>query len=54
MIRQKAVAEYIETCRAANLSADTILDQLEVFVTNATCEFQITEVEILEEGEVIN
>ena len=54
MIRKKAIAEYIETCRAANLSADTALDQLEVFVTSATCDFQISEVEILKKGEVLD
>lgn len=54
MITKQAIADYIDACWNANLSADTILDQLETFVTNAICEFEITEVEILREGEVVN
>ena len=51
MITKQAIGDYIDACRKANLAAETILDQLEIYITNATHEYEITEVEILKEGD---
>lgn len=56
MLRKKAIAEFIQTCENNGWLAQTIVDQLQVVVTNTMIadEDRIPEVKILEEGEVIN
>lgn len=54
MIRKKAIAEFIRVCRDQGWHTSAILDQLEIFVTNATFESKMQEVEILEDGGVVH
>ena len=51
MITKQAIGEYIEACQAANLSADTAVDQLKIYVTKAAHAYEIAEVGILREGD---
>lgn len=54
MLRKKAIADFIAACHEKGWNKAVILDQIQRFVTDTIDDHRIQEVEILEEGEVVD